>query len=163
MADLVMKYVFIGFFVVLGVMLLVVGVRQHFQQRQLTANPQRVKVTITKSEVKVSKSSDTDSRTLRDNSTTSYRPELNFMYQVDGKTYESDMLRPTDIGTGYASHDGAAEVLKPYPLGATVDAWVSPTRPEKAFLLNEPSSGPLVFMIVGAVIPVCVLLLSRWL
>lgn len=157
-----MKYVFITIFVAGGIALLFVGARQWWMQRQLIANPQRVKVTITRSEVKSSKSSDTDSRTLRSNSTTSYTPELKFTYQIDGKTYESDMLRPTDIGTGYASHESAAEVLKPYPLGATVDAWVSRYHPDKAFLLNEAGWGPVVLMIVGAVVPVIVLLLARF-
>lgn len=158
-----MKYLFLLIFVGGGIAMLVVGVRQYLLQRELTANPRPIKVTITRSDVHVSKSSDTDNRPLRDNSTTSYRPELTFAYTVDGKSYESDLLRPTDIVTGYASHESAAEVLKPYPLGATVDAWFSPARPDKAFLLNEPGNGPVVFMIVGVGMAVAMLLLARFL
>jgi hypothetical protein len=146
-----------------GVMMLYVGVTQFFAQRALTAHPQRIRVEIVHSQVKGSKSSDTDSRPLRDNSTTSYTPEVRFRYTVDGKTYESDLLRPTMIQTGHASQQSAADEIAAFPVGAQIEAFYNPLLPDKAFLLNEPSSGPVVFMIVGLVVPAAVALVVKFL
>ena len=72
--QLLVFLVFGGF----GVVMLYVGVTQFFVQRELTHNPSRVAATIVHSAVKQSKSADTDNRPLRDNSTTSYDPEVRF-------------------------------------------------------------------------------------
>ncbi|MFT3785568.1 MAG: DUF3592 domain-containing protein [Tepidisphaeraceae bacterium] len=145
-----------------GVMMLYVGLTQWFMQRKLVANPQRVKAVIIQSEVIESRSSDTDNRPLRDNSTISYRPEVKFRYTIDGRTYESDLLRPTIIITAGVSRDSVLEELKPYPVGATVEAFVNPQMPDKAFLRNDPSIGPVVFMIVGLVVPVVGFLAAKF-
>jgi hypothetical protein len=68
---------------------------------------------------------------------------------VNGVTYESDMFRPNVIGTGYASHADAAAELAPFPLGAKVSAWVDEAHPDKAFLILDKGTGPIVFMLVG--------------
>lgn len=148
--QLLVFLVFGGF----GVVMLYVGVTQFFVQRELTANPSRVAATIVHSKVKSSKSMDTDNRPLRDNSTTSYDPEVRFSYTIDGKAYESDLLRPTIIVRTYASGDSAAREIEPFPVGAVVQAYYSPKRPHQAYLVLEKSAGPVVFIIVGIVVPI---------
>jgi hypothetical protein len=144
-AGLVVFVLFAAF----GLFLAAVGAREFFVQRQVLAAATPVEATITRSEVASSRSADTDRRTLRDTSTTSHTPEVEFTYEVNGVQYTSDLLGPSKIVRGYASADGAAEELRPYPVGAKVTAFVDPTRPERAFLGNEPSVAPHVFMLVG--------------
>ena len=151
MAPYIRTAVFIVF-AGLGLVMLGVGVREWFLQRRTLGAAIQVAAAITKSEVFSSRSADTDRRTLRDNSTTTYRPDVEFTYTVDGKEYRSDLLRPSIIVTSYPSHEGAAEVLAPYPVGATVTAHVDPAHPERAFLDPTPTVAPIVFMIVGALL-----------
>ena len=136
-----------------GLVLLYVGLTQFFLQRRLLANSTFVQATIVKSEAFSSKGVDTDRRLLRDNSTNSYRADVAFKYSYDGKEYESDLLHPTIIVYGHGSHDSAAGELKPFPVGAKVSAYFDPETPEKAYLIAEKSAGPLVFMIIGALLP----------
>ena len=135
-----------------SVMMLYVGLTQLVMQRRLLANPQRVDATIVRSEVVSKKSSDTDNRPLRDNSTWTHSPEVRFRYALGGREYESELMYPTIIGQSYGSRDGAAEVLAPYPLNAKVQAFVNPSLPEKAYLIPEAGAGPKVFIAVGLVL-----------
>lgn len=144
-----MRWLFVILFGALGVMLVYVGVTQFFLQRRIAANARPVEAEITRSDVTKSVSMDTDRSVARNTSTTSYTPNVAFRYSVNGVTHESDMFRPNVIGTGYASHADAAAELAPFPLGAKVSAWVDEAHPDKAFLILEKGSGPIVFMLVG--------------
>ena len=136
-----------------GLGLLYVGVTQYLLQRRLIANAIAIEVEIVKSEVFKSVSADTDQRLDRNTSTTSFRPDLRFRYAYDGIEYESDMLQPTIIVQSYASADSAAKDLAPFPVGAKVLAFVNPQHPDKAYLKQEAFAGPVVFMILGMVLP----------
>jgi hypothetical protein len=136
-------------FAAFGLVMLGVGVREWLMQRSTLAAAQPVPATITKSEVFTSRSADTDRSVQRNTSTSTYRPEVSFEYEVGGVRYTSDLLRPSIIVTGYASREAAAELLTPYPLGARVTAHVDPAHPERAFLDVTPTSAPMVFIIVG--------------
>lgn len=131
----------------MGLMLLYVGATQWRLQRRLMSHAQPVMARIVRSEVHSSVPRDNDE-------TTTHRPELRFRYQVDGRPHESDLLHPTAIVRGYASAQAVNEVLKPYPLGASVVAYVDRQHPDKAFLVPEASSGPMVFIVLGALLPV---------
>ncbi|HLO42135.1 MAG TPA: DUF3592 domain-containing protein [Phycisphaerales bacterium] len=146
----------------LGVMLVYVGAGQFIQQRRLLEGARVVEARITRSEVCMSKSNDTDQRLLRDNSTTSYTPQVKFMYQLDGKTHESGLLYPTEIVESYASRAAAEEELRPFPVNATVRAHVNPRLPDKAFLIPRGSAAPVVFILVGLVLPIATWFVSRW-
>jgi len=136
-----------------GLVLLYVGVTQYFLQRRLLANAETIEVQIIKSEVHKSVSADTDSRLGRDNSTVSYRPDVRFRYTFRGTEYESDLLRPTIIVHSYGSEDSASEELAPFPVGGEVRAYVDAENPDKAYLLQESGAGPVVFIIVGLILP----------
>jgi hypothetical protein len=112
-----------------------------------------IEVEIIKSEVFKSVSADTDRRLERNNSTTSYRPDVRFRYAYGGQEYESDLLRPTIIVQGYASKESATEELARFPVGARVPAFIDPQHPDKAYLKNEEFAGPIVFIILGIILP----------
>ncbi|MCA8897061.1 MAG: DUF3592 domain-containing protein [Amphiplicatus sp.] len=157
MARLIVYLLFGG----MSIMFLYVGATQFFLQRRLMANAKPVEAEILKSEVDMSTSADTDRRVGRDNSTNSYSPEVLFRYEIGGVSYESDLLRPNIIVRGYASRDAAAEDLAPFPVGAKVTAYVDETKPDKAFLIAENGSGPIVFLILGLLLPPLSLLVAR--
>ena len=149
MARVIVTVIFGGF----GLVLAFVGVRQFFMQRRLLAHAERVDAVIVHSEVFSSTSTDTDRRTLRSNSTTTHRPDVKFRYRVGGAEYESDLLYPTIIVQTYASRESAAEALAPFPLDAAVKAYVDPTLPNKAYLIASAGAGPVVFMVLGLLLP----------
>lgn len=158
---MVMKILFLTVFSALGVMFLVVGARQYVQQKRLLSMAVSTSAEILESRVESKKSSDTDQRLMRDNSTTSHTPVVKFRYVVGGVTYESGMLRPSEIERGYASADAAREELTPFPVGAKVSAFVDPATPEKAFLIREESVGPIVFLVLALVAPAFGFVLSK--
>lgn len=144
-----MRWVFVLMFAGLGAMMFYVGVTQYALQQRIAEYARPIEVEIIHSEVTRSVSSDTDTRIGRDNSTTTYAPEVRFRYIIEGRAYESAMMRPNIIETTYGSHEDAAAELADYPLGARVQAWVDDAHPENAFLILEKGIGPIVFTIVG--------------
>ena len=136
-----------------GVVMLWVGVTQYFQQKRLLARASAIEAEIIESRVKSSTSSNMDRRPLRSTSTTTHAPVMRFRYTLGGAVYESDMLRPSIIERTYASADDARAELSPFPVGARVTAMVDPSLPERAFLVNEASAAPVVFVIVGLLVP----------
>jgi hypothetical protein len=147
--DTFMRWLFVLMFGGLGLMLLFVGVTQYFLQKRIAANARPVQALILRSEVIKSVSNDTDPSLSRNTSTTSWSPEVAFRYEVNGTAYESDMLRPNIIGTGFASQEDAAAEIEAYPVGARVIAHVDEANPGKAFLKLETGAGPVVFMLVA--------------
>jgi hypothetical protein len=149
MTQIITFLIFGGF----GAMFLVVGARQWLQQRRRLAAMQPVEAVVVDVGVRSGTSSNTDTRLLRDNSTTTHEPVVRFRYRLGGREYESDMLRPTNIVRTYASRDAAIAVLKPYAPGARIRALVDPAEPDKAFLIAEAGAGPAVFLVLGVLLP----------
>ena len=149
MAQIIVYLICAGF----GVLMLVVGVTRWRDQRSNLKHAQPVTATIEHGQVFTSISADTNADLLRSTSTTTHRPDLRFRYLVAGRPYVSDWLNPSGIAITFASKEEAARVLAPYPLGAQVQACVDPSRPDKAFLEREASSGPVVFIVIGLLMP----------
>lgn len=149
MAQWITFLIFGGF----GVMFLYVGITQFIQQRRNLADARPIEATVVHSQVVSSTAADTDGRVGFSNSTTTHSPEIRFRYQVLGTEYESDRLYPNIIARGCASAESAAEALAPFPLHATVRAYVDPSHPEQAFLIRERGNGPVVFIVLGLVLP----------
>ena len=78
---------------------------------------------------------------------------MTFRYTIADRTYESDLLYPTIIVRTYASRDAAAAELVPFPAQAHVRAFVDPALPDNAFLVASPSSAPVVFIVIGLLLP----------
>ncbi len=149
MARIITVIIFGGF----GLVMLYVGITQFFRQRRLLTHAERVDAVIVHSRVFSSTSADTDTRLNRSNSTTTHRPDVKFRYRVGGTEHESDLLHPNIIVRGYASREDAAEALVPFPLDAKVRAFVDPAHPDQAFLIAEAGNGPVVFIIIGLLLP----------
>lgn len=158
MAQIIAYAIFAGF----GLVMLYVGLTEFTLQRQALAAAVPVEAVITRSEVRESVSSDTDHRPLRDNSTRSYSPEIRFQFPLGSVLHDSELLRPTIIHQGHASRESAQAELDSFPVGARVTAWVDPEHPDRAFLLREASIGPVVFIIIGVVLPPLAWLGSRF-
>lgn len=133
----------------LGVMLISVGTREFIVQRRVYASAVPVEATVLSCRVVSSRSMDTDQRTLRDNSTTSHRPEVRFAYTIDGKRYESDLLYPNVIHYAYASAEEAAGAIAEFKAGTTIKAFADPSHPERGFLRMQKTNAPIWFVIAG--------------
>jgi len=134
-------------------MFLYVGAKQFWQQRRNLAHAEPVDALIVHSAVKVSKTRDSDQRVGFSNSSTSYLPEVRFRYVVAGTEYVSERLHPSIIEQSFGSESDAAELLAPFPLEALVRAHVNRAHPDQAFLIAEKSNGPVVFLILGVLLP----------
>jgi hypothetical protein len=149
MARIITLIICCGF----AAMFLYVGAKQFWQQRRNLTHAERVDAVIVHSAVTKSTTRDTNGRVGFSNSTTSYLPNVRFRFTVAGSEYASERLYPTIIEQGYASESAAAEVLAPFPLDARVRAYVNAAHPEQAFLIAEKSNGPVVFLILGLLLP----------
>lgn len=145
-----------------GLFMLYVGLTQYMQQRRLLTGAQPVEAEIIESTVKGSKVSTSASSESRITSTRTYEPVVRFRYSVGREQFESDMLRPTIIVRTYPSAESAREELAAYPVGARVTAHVNADRPDKGFLIPEASVGPLVFMIIGVLLPPIAVVVGRY-
>lgn len=161
--DYVMLVLFVLVFGGLGIMLITVGTREFFIQKRVMANAVEVDAEILSATVTQSTSPDMDRRLLRDNSTTSYSPEVRFAYMLNGVRYESDMLYPTVIVTGFASRERALEEIKDYTSGAKVRAYADASSPQRGFLRFESSANPKWFIIAGVLTLIFLAILSRFL
>jgi len=161
--DYVMAAIFALALGGLGIMLLVVGTRELLIQRSVMANAVEVEAVVLSANVTTSTSPDTDQRLLRDNSTKSYVPEVRFAYTVGGVRYESDLLYPTVIVTGYASRESALAEIQEYTQGAKVRAYADAANPQRGFLRFESSVNPQWFIVAGVLTLVFLAILWRFL
>jgi hypothetical protein len=144
-----------------GLVMFYVGAREWIFQRTVLSDSITVPATIVHSEVKTTQSRNTKHGTPRDDSTITHDPEVRFRYELDGKTYESDLLRPSAIVRTYASKRSAQDELAPFPLGAMVQAHVNRAMPGRAFLVKDASAGPIVFLILGFMLTPIALVATR--
>lgn len=83
-----------------------------------------------------------------------YRPTVRFTYEYDGASYTSTNVFPSDISPNYDTRSEARSVLEGYQPGDTATAYVSPDQPGEAFLKNQTSNAPLIFVGVGLFVAV---------
>lgn len=145
-----------------GVVMFYVGAREWIVQRAALTESISVPAQIIESVVRTSTSEPAGSGDLlKNDSTTTHTADVRFRYTINSQTYESDRLRPSAIVQSHGSKQSAADELKPFPVGATVSAFVIPSMPDKAFLIRETSAGPFVFMILGFLLTPIALLATR--
>lgn len=161
--DYVMLVLFVLVFGGLGIILITVGTREFFIQKRALASAVAVDAEILSATVRKSTSADTDTRLLRDNSTTSYMPEVRFAYTLNGVRYESDLLYPTVIVKGFASRESAQEEIRDYEKGVRVKAYADVSAPERGFLRLEGSTNPAWFIVGGVLTLAFLALISRYL
>lgn len=83
-----------------------------------------------------------------------YSVEIHFEYRMDGRTYQSDRYRFTDVSSsGYA---GKERVVEANPSGSVSTCWANPEAPEEAVfdrsfsLMYLAGFFPVAFLVVGA-------------
>ncbi|WP_206424999.1 DUF3592 domain-containing protein [Halosimplex salinum] len=72
-----------------------------------------------------------------------HEPTARFSYEYEGTTYESSSVFPAEISPTYDTESAARSVVAGYEEGETVTAYVSPDRPDDAFLQNRTTNTPL--------------------
>ncbi|MBX6332889.1 MAG: DUF3592 domain-containing protein [Gemmatimonadaceae bacterium] len=87
--------------------------------------------------------------TVRSRNQTTYRPVVQYRYEVDGRAYESTRVTALTVSRGYAWAQG--EIAK-YRPGTTTTAYLDPTDPEEAFLDPAISLLPLIFVVLPLLI-----------
>ena len=78
-----------------------------------------------------------------------YRPTVRFTYTYDGTSYTSTNVFPSTTSPSYDTESAARDVLDGAGTGDAVTAYVDPADPDGAFLLNQTSAAPLLFVLVG--------------
>jgi hypothetical protein len=77
-----------------------------------------------------------------------FSPVARYEYEVDGRKYYGDRLRPGYVKVG--SRGAADRMLQPYPAGAVVPVRYDPTAPSSSLLELKTSSAPLMTAGAGA-------------
>ncbi|UPM43015.1 DUF3592 domain-containing protein [Halocatena salina] len=80
---------------------------------------------------------------------TEYEVRVEYRYRYQGTEYRSDKLFPGYLGRLYETESKAQSVIEPYDSGATVTAYVDPAAPSEAFLKQQTTQSPLIFMLLG--------------
>lgn len=112
------------------------GARQYY--RQELADPYDG---VTRGEVR---SSELNPRAARDR--TDYTPSVRYEYEVDGVTYENDVVRSAE---GPLSRRGARVLLGAYEEGSAVSVHYDPDAPDRSVLV-PPESGRVWLLLVVA-------------
>jgi hypothetical protein len=88
---------------------------------------------------------------VRDNGNGTYSPEVSYVYEVAGKAYASDRLRPGGSPL-FHSMAKAATVAAAYPPDSIVTVYHPPGKPQAAAIECEPmSQGALILWIFAAI------------
>ena len=97
-------------------------------------------------------SSDLDAQISTDNEgyqTTTYLAKINFSYEVDGITYESDRIN-FDYGMRTSNLRKQQSVVEQYPEGSTIPVFYDPKDPSQA-VLEKRVNGTFTTILVAAV------------
>jgi hypothetical protein len=108
----------------------------------------KVAGTITRSEIRAEKSEGGENT----GSSTSYRPDIAYSYEVSGKSYTGQRVR---AGSVYVRTPKAAEAIRePYPVGRSVEVAYDPARPESSMLEpgNTAGTGTMRFLSIFFVV-----------
>ena len=89
-----------------------------------------------------------------------YIPVVEFEYSYGGQTLRSTRWRAGNFVNGQQLK--ALSVIRRYPVGATVNVFVNPNNPEKAFLEYGISPASWVFLLVGLIFSAITLASIIW-
>lgn len=127
-------------FMIGGLVLLGYGFNQYQGQKASIDNAVNISATVADTNVR------TDSSRR---GSTDYQAEIDFNYSFEGEDYTSGFIYPLDDDREFSTEEEAQEFLQSYSAGTEVDAYVSPETPDEAFLNNESSDQPLIFLLIG--------------
>ncbi len=98
-----------------------------------------VQAAVLSTRVEVHTSRDSEGRTSR-----SYKPVIEYRYEVNGQSYTSDEVTPLDESAG---SKWAHEIINRYKAGQTYEAYYNPDHPSEAFLVRQYSFFPYMFIL----------------
>jgi hypothetical protein len=141
---------------VIGVAIAGYGAYDYQRQSTMISNTSSVDATITQTGI----------TTVNDRrGRTNYDPSVTFEYQFQGNSYVGDDIHPSFDAQTYESRSNAESVLHEYEEGETVTAYVHPSSPGEAFLVDEISNETIRFILIGLSL-ICVggvvILRNRW-
>ena len=135
----------------LGVYLIVSSQRNR-QKAQQSLNWPVVQGQVTGSNVRV------DNRENDDTPRVDYIPEVHYLYQVGGQTYQSSKIT-FGAQPDFPSRQKAEAVLARYPVNSGVSVYYNPTNPQESVLEQKAgrTTTKLVFGIILIVVMACLL------
>ena len=78
-----------------------------------------------------------------------YYASVTYRYQVDGEVYTSNRYELITGGRYYYNRDDAAEEIRPYPVGASVQVFYDPSDPAQAVLSPGPNGSVGFIFVMG--------------
>ena len=92
---------------------------------------------------------DTEIETHSGRRSTDYEPVVRFDYMYGGQSYQSNNMYPAGVSDYLDTRSEAELVLDNYRESSEVSAYLDPDNPGEAFLKQQRSNHPLVFMGIG--------------
>ncbi len=84
---------------------------------------------------------------------TTYEPEIFYIYEVDGKTYEGNRYTPSQSSSSI--RNAAEEAVKKYAAGTTCKVYYNQEEPGSSVLVKKDGVAgdwvPLIFVVIAAV------------
>jgi hypothetical protein len=128
-------------FVLIGTLVLYLSVKK-LQRSSQRDEFVPVEATVLRSDLRVEEEVDRGSKT------TTYFPEVEYDYTVDGDTYTSDSVYPGRVG-GTSNRSDNQSVVDDHPPGAEVEAYYHPEDPSRSFLVDKSSTRAALFGILA--------------
>lgn len=120
------------FFILLPAVFIGVGATQVWRQQDKIETYVPAEATIDSSTVEV----------RRGRKSTTYKPVVNYHYEVRDHVYRSGDILPVDMNSG---QDWSHSIVSRFPAGARATAYHDPLEPSRAFLVREYSFTPYMF------------------
>ena len=144
--------IMLGFLVMIAIFG-AIGVTHMYRQSDLMERAVETPATIVSSEVREVRTSTGGTRTtgggMHRSTSITYAPQVTFTYEYAGVPHQSErvFIVPTNGQRSWAN-----EVLREYPDGAAVVAWVDPNAPDEAFLVRRWGLSPYAMMLAADVL-----------
>ena len=148
---------FLPFATIIGAMIMAYGFLTIFRSRKTRTWPTVEGTIIASGIVKKMGSSSPGSTNVTNNDT--YKAEIAYEYEVDGRRYVSNRVHLLDISS--SNYSRAESIQSRYKTGAPVRVYYSPKNPEQALLEPGGSSGGWLPILVGTGF-VVISLIMQW-
>ena len=130
---------FVVLFTAVPLIFVAVGTYMAASQHQKITTWQPVQATVLSARVEQHTSRDSDGR-----SSTTYKPVIEYRYEVDGRSYTCDKVTPL---SETRSGGWARRIANRYKAGRACEAYYDPQAPAEAFLVREYSFFPYLFIL----------------
>lgn len=144
LTDLPPSTIIMAPFVLTGVIILSLSARK--LQRSLQRSEfEPVQAKVLQSELRSQTETDSGARA------TTYFPEIEYEYTVDGETYTSDSVYPGRLG-GTSNRSENQAIVADHSVGDRVEAYYHPEDPTRSFLVDKSSTKQAVLGILASIV-----------